>query len=210
MSPQVEILGQKLLLGSKSNFHPPCAVAGKSCGIWDTLSPSLPSSEVVAKIPDPGVREASPSGQVKGTKVPLPHNLTPASLPHSCPLQFILHTAARALSKPQPVIPAPLPAWSPTVASHHSQKCQLPQAPSPCLTGPCMTWPLHVYLFLPLLPMLPLPSRISLLPSHITCQTPHPCSSAQNSPLPHRCPAALSSSSRTWLNVTSFPAHPFD
>lgn len=148
---QVEVLGQKPLLGSKGNFRAPSSVAGTSCGIWDVLSPSLPSSEVAANIPDPGVRQASPSGQVKSTKIRLPLHLPPASLPRSCPLQFILCTAASALAKPKPVI--------------------------------------------------------SLLGAQ---NMPNPTSLSQNSPAPHLCPAALSSSFRTRLNVTSFPADPFE
>lgn len=190
-------------------------MAGTPCGISDALSPSLLSSERAAKIPDSGVRKASPSGQVKSTKIPLPFYLMPASLPHSCPLQFILHTAARALAKPKPVTPllGALQWFSITLRT----KRQLPQPLSPCLTRSCMTWPLHVHLFLPLWPLLPPPSHISLLAAQ---NVPNPaslsqalctcCSSAQNSPFPRLCPAALSSSFGTRHDVASFLAHPFD
>lgn len=126
---QVEVLGQKPLLGSKGSFRPPCSVAGTSCGIWDVLSPSPPSSEVAATTPDPGVRQASPSGQVKSTKIPLPLHLPPASPPRSCPLQFILCSAARALAKPKPV--SHLPCLE-TCSGFPSLSDQNVNSPSPC------------------------------------------------------------------------------
>ena len=160
---QVEILGQKPLLGSKGNFRPPCSVARMSCGIWDVLSPSFPSSEVAAKIPDPGVRQASPLGQVKSRKNPLPFYLPPASLPHSCPLQFILCTAARALAKPKPVIP--LLGALQWLRITLRTKCQLPQPLSPWLTRLCLIWPLH--------DLSPFPLAPSAQPHQPSCHPKH-------------------------------------
>lgn len=212
---QVEVLGQKPLLGLNGNFRPPRSVARMSCGFWDALSPSLPSSEVAAKIPDPGVRQASPSEQVKSPKIPLPFYLTPASLPHSCPLQFILRPAARALPKPKPVIPL---ARSPAGASHHSQnKMPTPPGPVPMpdkalhdLAPPCPPFPTPV----PLAPSAK-PHQPSGRPKHAKSHIPvsgslHLLFLCSELTTPTSLPSYPLLILRTRLDVTSFLAHPFE